>query len=181
MKKRSMAILAAGFLATMPVVQVMADDVDAGALPEALKAPAAQVLAVSARGVGVQIYECAATKDDPKQFSWTLKAPEADLRDKSGKKLGKHYAGPTWEAIDGSKVIADVVARDNGPDAGAIPWLLLRTRSTSGTGVFTAILSIQRVHTAGGKAPASGCDQTQLGKEVRVPYTADYYFYAARP
>src|SRR5882757_1553164 len=115
MKERSMVISAAGFLAALLAARVMADDVDTGALPEALKAPAAQVLAVSAHGVGVQIYECAAAQDDPKQFSWVLKAPEADLRDKSGKKSGKHYAGPTWEAIDGSKVVAEVVARDSGP------------------------------------------------------------------
>jgi hypothetical protein len=131
--------------------------------------------------VGVQIYECTAGKDDSMRYSWTLKGPEAELRDKSDRKLGKHYAGPTWEANDGSKVVGDVVARDDGPDGPAIPWLLLRAKSTSGTGVFSAVLSIQRLHTRGGKAPEGGCDQTQSGKEARVPYTADYYFYAARP
>lgn len=38
---------------------------------------------------------------------------------------------------------------------------------------------IQRVKTAGGVAPASGCDETNYGKQVLVPYTTDYYFYRA--
>ena len=61
----------------------------------------------------------------------------------------------------------------------AIPWLLLRAKSTSGTGVFSAVSSIQRVRTVGGKAPASGCDRMQSGKETRVSYSAEYRFYAA--
>jgi Protein of unknown function (DUF3455) len=181
MKERSILAAGAGLLIAILPLGVTADEVHTEAVPKTLEAPSAQVLTISARGVGVQIYECTAGKEDSMRYSWTLKAPEAELRDKSGRKLGKHYAGPTWEANDGSKVVGDVVARDNGPDGAAIPWLLLRAKSTSGTGVFSAILSVQRLHTGGGKAPGSGCDQTQSGKEARVPYTADYYFYAARP
>ena len=40
------------------------------------------------------------------------------------------------------------------------------------------VTSIQRINTKGGRAPSSGCDADQLGKEVKVPYSADYYFYA---
>jgi len=36
---------------------------------------------------------------------------------------------------------------------------------------------VQRVKTGGGKAPASGCDAANAGREVRVPYTAEYFFY----
>ena len=180
MKVRSILIAALGLL-----IAVMTGVANAGAemsaVPDALKAPAGQVLALSARAAGVQIYACTADKDDPTRFSWTLKAPEAALRDKSGKPLGKHYAGPTWEATDGSKVVGDVVAKDAGPDPAAIPWLLLRAKSTSGTGVFTAVASIQRLRTVGGKAPANGCDQGQSGKEARVPYSAEYLFYTAQP
>jgi len=109
------------------------------------------------------------------------KAPEADLFDSNGKKIGKHYAGPTWESNDGSKVIGEVKARDNGPDASAIPWLLLSAKSTSGKGVFSQALSIQRLFTVGGKAPAEGCDQAQSGKEARIAYKARYFFFAAKP
>jgi hypothetical protein len=155
--------------------------VETDAAPQALEAPSDQVLAVAARGVGVQIYECVAAKDDPSHFSWTLKAPEAVLQLASGATLGKHYGGPTWEAADGSKVIGEVVAKLDAPDGTAIPWLLLRAKSTSGPGQFSAIKSIQRLRTVGGKAPATGCDQTQSGKEARVPYSAQYRFFTARP
>ncbi len=150
-------------------------------VPEALKAPANQVVSLEAQGSGVQIYECKAGKDDPTRFEWVFKAPEADLFDIAGKKIGKHYAGPTWESNDGSKVVGEVKAKDSGPDPKAIPWLLLSARSNSGSGAFSKIQSIQRLYTTGGVAPAEGCTQAQVGKEVGVPYKAKYYFYTAKP
>jgi hypothetical protein len=145
--------------------------------PDGLQPPAGQVLALAVRGTGVQIYECKAAKEDPSQFSWTLKAPEADLKDLSGKSVGKHYAGPTWEAGDGSKVVGEVVAKRDAPDSAAIPWLLLRAKSTSGSGLFGTVASIQRLQTSGGGTPAEKCDSSQSGKESRVPYSAVYRFY----
>jgi hypothetical protein len=170
--------------ATGLLIGLLAGHASAGAaaantVPETLKVPAGQELVIAARGVGVQIYECIASKDDPSHFSWSLKAPEANLLDKSGKPLGKHYAGPTWEAHDGSKVVGEVVAKADAPDGTAIPWLLLRAKSTSGTGVFSAVASIQRLRTVGGRAPASGCGPSQSGKETRVSYSAEYRFYTA--
>lgn len=149
-------------------------------LPENLKAPADEMLALEAAATGVQIYECAAGKDQPARFEWVFKAPEAELFDRAGKKIGKHYAGPTWEANDGSKVAGQVKARDNGPDPGAIPWLLLTAKSNSGGGVFGRTTSIQRINTVGGTAPAEGCSQAQAGKQARVPYKATYNFYVAK-
>lgn len=149
----------------------------ASTIPEQLRAPPSQVLATQVHASGVQIYECRPSKGDATRFEWTFRAPEADLSDRTGKIVGKHYAGPTWEAKDGSKVVAEVIARDNGPDPAAIPWLLLRTTSATGSGVFSQTQSIQRLHTVGGKAPAEGCNETQNGNQVRVPYTADYLFY----
>lgn len=150
-------------------------------VPDNLKVPAAQTLSLVSSATGVQIYECSAGKTDPAKFEWAFKAPEADLFDLSGRKTGKHYAGPTWESNDGSKVVGEVKARDDGPDANAIPWLLLSAKTTSGAGVFGQTKSIQRLHTAGGKAPAEGCDREQLGKQARVAYRATYYFYIAKP
>jgi hypothetical protein len=41
------------------------------------------------------------------------------------------------------------------------------------------VTSIQRLHTKGGQTPAPGsCDSSKLGTEAKIPYTADYYFYA---
>ena len=169
----SIVVLLAGFstvkAGTMPEV------------PEALKVPATQVLSLETQAAGVQIYECKASKDDPTRFEWAFKAPEAELFDSAGKKIGRHYAGPTWESNDGSKVVGEVRARDNGPDPKAIPWLLLSAKSTSGSGVFSKTQSIQRLQTTGGIAPAEGCTQAQVGKEARVTYKAKYYFYIAKP
>src|SRR5256712_4633357 len=133
-------------------------------VPENLKVPASQTLAVVAQASGAQIYECNASKADPARFEWVFKAPEAELFDNAGKKIGKHYAGPTWESDDGSKVVGEVKAQVAGPDSGAIPWLLLNAKSTSGTGVFSQTKSIQRVHTVGGKAPTEPCSQAQAGE-----------------
>ena len=150
-------------------------------VPENLRTPATEVLSLETMATGVQIYECNASKDDSTRFEWIFKAPEADLFDSAGHKIGKHYAGPTWESTDGSKVVGEVKAKDNGPDPNAIPWLLLSAKSTSGTGVFTRVKSIQRLHTAAGKAPAEGCSKAQEGKVARVDYKAKYYFYVVKP
>ena len=149
----------------------------APAIPENLRATAAETLALETKATGVQIYECGTAGNDPARFQWNFKAPEADLFDTAGKRVGRHYAGPTWEANDGSKVVAAVKARSDAPDAKAIPWLLLSTKSTAGSGVFSRTSSIQRVSTVGGTAPAEACNAALAGKVARVNYTAVYYFY----
>jgi hypothetical protein len=153
----------------------------APSVPENLRPPATEVLSLELKVTGVQIYECNASKDDPTRFEWIFKAPEADLFDPAGNKIGKHYAGPTWESSDGSKVVGEVRARDNEPDPDAIPWLLMSAKSTSGTGIFSQVKSIQRLHTVGGKAPTEGCSQGQAGKMARINYKATYNFYVAKP
>jgi hypothetical protein len=153
---------------------------DTADIPAPLQVPATEVLKRRTHGAGVQIYRCQAAKDDAARFDWLLKEPQAELFDEGGKKIGKHYAGPTWEASDGSKVTGEVVARAGSPDTNAIAWLLLRAKSTSGEGIFSAVRFIQRLHTGGGNAPAGGCDQAAAGSEVRVAYSADYWFYIAK-
>jgi len=175
-----LALLAAAGTGAL-VVSAASEPGAAPVIPENLKPPATQTLSLEARGAGVQIYTCSASKTDPARFEWVFKAPEADLFGGDGKKIGKHYAGPTWESNDGSKVVGEVVAKDNGPRADAIPWLLLSAKSTSGNGVFSRILSIQRLSTVGGKASADGCDKAHAGKEARIAYEARYRFFAAKP
>jgi hypothetical protein len=151
------------------------------AVPDNLKTSITEVISLKAQGKGVQIYECKADTNDSTRFEWVFKAPEADLFDDTGKMIGKHYAGPTWEVNDGSKVVGTVKQRDNGPDPDAIPWLLLTAKSTSGNGVFSRVTSIQRLNTVGGTAPAEGCNKALANKEIRIPYKATYYFYIAKP
>jgi hypothetical protein len=58
--------------------------------------------------VGVQIYACGATAT---AYSWSFVAPRADLYDDNGKLIATHFAGPTWQATDGSYVKGQVVNR----------------------------------------------------------------------
>jgi hypothetical protein len=146
-------------------------------IPPQIQAPANEQLLFQVHAKGDQIYSC---KGDGTQFSWTLKAPDAQLFDKSGKAFGKHFAGPSWEANDGSRVTGKAVANAPSPDADSIPWLLVNILTHEGTGVLSRATSIQRINTKGGKAPASGCEASHTGQEVRVPYEADYLFYAPK-
>jgi hypothetical protein len=149
----------------------------APSVPEALRAPAGQELAMELLANGVQIYECASQVSGTGAFEWKFKGPEATLMDRKGRPMGTHYGGPTWEAPDGSKVVGEVRARANASDAGAIPHLLLGAKSSSGDGAFSRVKSIQRLETAGGVAPADPCTAKDLARVARVPYTATYYFY----
>jgi hypothetical protein len=72
-------------------------------VPAALKVAQGQVLTAALHGTGVQIYECRASTTGPKRLTWVYQSPVADLSDRTGKDVGRHYAGPTWEGYDGSK------------------------------------------------------------------------------
>jgi len=146
-------------------------------VPSQLQPPANEQLLLQVHAKGDQVYTC---KNDAAQFAWTLKAPDAQLFDKDGKPFGKHFAGPSWEASDGSRVTGKAVANSPSPDADSIPWLLVTVVSHEGSGVLSRVTSIQRVNTKGGKAPVSGCDASHAGTELRVPYSADYRFYAPK-
>ena len=74
-------------------------------------------------------------------------------------------------------MVAKVIASDKNDDPNAIPWLLLSATSNSGTGTFAKTTGIQRLFTVSGKAPIEGCDREHVGKEARVSYSAQYYFY----
>jgi hypothetical protein len=147
------------------------------ATPDAIKAPNPASLAYKGNAVGAQVYVCEPSKESKGKFEWTLKAPDATLTDDAGKPFAKHYAGPTWEAPDGSKVVAALKAKADAPDATAIPWLLLEAKSNDGQGVLANVGWVQRVQTVGGKAPATGCDKAHAGTQTRVDYRASYYFY----
>jgi len=149
-------------------------------VPPALQVPAGQKLTRMLHATGVQIYQCKAGVKDPSRYSWMYQEPKADLSDRSGKDIARHYAGPTWEAEDGSKVVGVVVARVDAPGAKGIQWLLLRSKSNTGKGIFAKVQSIQRLNTIGGLAPQDSCDAAHADQRTRVAYSADYYFYNGR-
>lgn len=156
---------------------VLSFSVAAQQVPPLLHPPAGEQLFLQLHAKGDQVYTC---KADGANFAWTLKAPDAQLSDKHGKPFGKHFAGPSWEAADGSRVIGKAVANVPSPDPDSIPWLLVRIVSHEGTGALSTATSIQRINTKGGKAPATGCDAAHANQESRSAYSADYLFYAPK-
>jgi hypothetical protein len=160
-------VAAAGFLFSLRAT--------AQEVPKELAPPANEQLLLQVHATGDQIYTC---KGDGAQYSWVLKGPEAQLTDKGGKPFGKHFEGPSWEASDGSRITGKAVANAPSPHADSIPWLLLTVVSHSQSGVLARVTSVQRVNTKGGKASASGCDAAHAGREERIPYSADYRFFA---
>jgi Protein of unknown function (DUF3455) len=71
-------------------------------VPDKLKPGANELLAMIVAAKGVQIYECRARKDQVGGYEWAFVAPEADLFDARGNRIGRHYAGPHWESTDGA-------------------------------------------------------------------------------
>jgi len=143
-------------------------------VPDKIKAPAGEEVVLKARASGSQIYVCQQGTDG--KFGWTLKAPEAELRDDQGQIIGHHSAGPTWKHNDGSAITGKAAARVDFPDS--IPWLLITVTSHSGSGVFDRVTTVQRIHTTGGQPPTTECNSSSKNNEVKSSYTADYYFYA---
>jgi hypothetical protein len=116
---------------------------------------------------GVQIYSWSGT-------NWVFRAPEARLLNDRNEVVGKHFAGPTWEGMDGGQVIGKVVTNAPAYNSNAIPHLLLKVVSAPATGTFAGITYIQRVNTVGGKAPPA--PGSAVGEEARVDYSAEYVF-----
>ena len=162
-----------------PVIAACAGPQSTGStagVPANLKPGANESLAMILPAKGVQIYECRASKDQA-GYEWAFVAPQADLFDARGNRVGRHYAGPSWEAADGSKVVGAVKERADAAAANAIPWLLLTAKPVGSKGLLSNVASIQRVNTVGGVAPKAGCSQAEAGKAARIDYTADYYFF----
>ena len=162
-------------------------------LPTAIAVPTGATLKLHDHAIGAQVYTCTASAaggaggaagtggaggSGATTYSWVLKQPDALLYDSSFAQVGTHGAGPNWTStVDASVVIAARTGTTPSTVTGAIPWLLLQTSSTTGTGVFSDITFVQRLNTAGGPAPASGCDATTATTETRISYSADYYFF----
>lgn len=142
-------------------------------VPAALAVPEGNRLAFVFDASGQQIYGCQATTAG---YGWVLIAPDADLFKRNGRIAGTHYAGPTWEALDGSTVVGARVAAYT-PDPSAIAWLLLSAASHAGNGRMSKVSFIHRLDTTGGLAPATGCDADHVGAQSSIDYTATYYFY----
>ena len=144
------------------------------AVPAALQPPTGYTVAFTAKASGVQIYTSAA--DGGAAPKWVFEAPLAELNGRKG--VIHHYAGPSWEAADGSKVARDTatpVITVPAKRATDIPLLLVKVTADPAAGVLNKVVYVQRISTQGGVAPAK--PPTRVGTKVGVPYTATYVFY----
>jgi Protein of unknown function (DUF3455) len=138
-------------------------------LPDAIAAPGETVV-LTVHAEGAQVYECKAGADG--KLAWAFREPIATLL-VDGKTIGRHYAGPNWEHIDGSAVVGKVVGNAPGATADDIPWLKLQVTASRGSGVLTGVTTVQRVNTKGGKLDGA-CDKA--GSFKSAPYSAEYVF-----
>ena len=162
-------------LTTLAAMALTASVASAQPVPDRIQVPAGNEPYLQAHAIGAQVYACAATADGPK---WQFVEPQAILYDDHAQLLGVHFAGPTWQTLDGSQVKA---AKVDGVtvDPTAIPWLLLKKTSTT-PGRLAATTYVQRLNTRGGLEPAaSKCSTATVGSERKVLYTADYRFWRA--
>jgi hypothetical protein len=167
---RSIRLLVATLVAlaaAAPLAQAHPEPPD---VPSDIAVPEGNKPYLDVHAVGVQIYACNGT-------AWGLVAPRADLYDR-GRFFGTHFAGPTWQAKDGSEVVGSRVAGIN-VDPTAVDWLLLSAASTT-EGRLGKTTFIQRINTTGGRPPAAvDCNAATAGTRAEVPYTADYVFWKA--
>ena len=138
-------------------------------LPDAIAAPG-ETAVLTLHAEGAQIYECKPGAEG--KLVWAFREPTAALL-LDGKTVGRHYAGPNWEHIDGSAVVGKAAGNAPGATANDIPWLKLTVISARGTGILSGVTTVQRINTAGGKLEGA-CDKP--GTYHNAPYSADYVF-----
>src|SRR5579883_1080764 len=91
-------------------------------LPATIAAPG-ETLVLTGHAEGAQVYECKAGADG--KLAWAFREPIATLF-VNGKTVGRHYAGPNWEHLDGSAVVGKAAGNAPGATSDDIPWLKLQ-------------------------------------------------------
>ena len=134
-------------------------------------------IVISVHAEGAQIYECkpdsAKSPSEGRALTWQLREPIATLI-VDGKSIGRHYAGPNWDYVDGSGVKGKVAtASAPGATPNDIPWLRIDAADHRGNGILSNVTTVQRINTKGGLAQGS-CENA--GDYRSVPYSADYVF-----
>jgi len=157
-------------LATLVVLILPLSAAARAEVPDAVIAPG-QALVATLHAEGAQIYECKG--DASGKLVWQFREPIATLIG-GGRTVGRHYAGPTWELVDGSVVVGKVAGRAPGATPNDIPLLKLEVTQQKGSGQLSGIATIQRLNTKGGAAEGP-CERA--GTLLSVPYSADYAFY----
>jgi hypothetical protein len=146
--------------------------------------------------LGTQNYVCLATGSG---LAWRFVGPQATLFVRLfsvEQQVTTHFLShnpeegdlvrATWQAsFDSSRVWARATQTVDDAaiiGAGNIPWLLLQragsSRGPAGGSLLSQATWVQRIHTVGGVAPATGCSQsTDVGALALVPYSTEYVFF----
>jgi hypothetical protein len=161
-------------------------------VPANIQVPAGFQPFLLAGAEGTQNYVCVSSSSG---FVWSFFGPQATLFIGQQQVL-THFLSPnpdesgaaraTWQhSADSSTIWAAAIASSSDPNfvaPGAIPWLLLRVTGdepgpTGGVALSGAVY-VQRVNTAGGTAPVTGCKNAKdIGKKALVPYTSEYILF----
>ena len=138
-------------------------------MPAAIAAPGETAI-VTLYAQGAQVYECKAGADG--KLAWAFREPIATLL-LEGKTVGRHYAGPNWDHVDGSGVTAKAAGNAPGKTPNDIAWLKLEVTAKRGSGVLANATTIQRINTVGG-VKSGACEKA--GTFFSAPYATDYVF-----
>jgi hypothetical protein len=122
------------------------------------------------QAAGAQIYICA--RNAAGALNWTFREPVAALLEE-GRTVGRHFVGPTWEFVDGSRVVGELVSKAPGTTAKDIPWMKLLVKEPLKSGLVAGATSILRIDTKGGVFGGACDSEGELHSE---PYAATYVF-----
>ena len=138
-------------------------------VPAAIATPGENAV-VTLHAEGAQVYECKPGPDG--KLAWAFREPIATLL-LDGKSVGRHFAGPSWEHVDGSAVVGKAAGNAPGTTPKDIPWLKLEVVASRGSGALSGVTTVQRINTAGGRHDGA-CEKA--GAFFSAPYAADYVF-----
>ena len=170
----AMSKLAAPIVLALWAAPALAAIAEPPGLVASLRASAEEEASFMLSANGVHVYECKLTGGNPTAAAWYFVAPDATLFEGS-RSIGVHKTANLWESTSDRSSVSGQV-RSTQAAGSNLPWTLYRAQPMNPTGMFAGVTSIQRVNTAGGAAPETGCSGTTVGTEARVPFTADYYF-----
>jgi hypothetical protein len=205
---RFFSLITAGVFATALASVAMAQPIGPKStpppVPDNLQVPAGNTLFLAGEAKGTQNYVCMPTAAG---FAWTFFSPQATVfltykvfGSDVQQQILTHFLSPnaaekgtprvTWQSShDTSAVWGKSMASSTDPKFvadGAIPWVLLQEVGTrqgpAGGNIMAQTTFVQRLNTAGGVSPATGCSVPEnVGATALVPYSADYFFFKATP
>jgi hypothetical protein len=191
----SVLALAVAFIVSLPQL-AQAGAATTPPVPDNIQVPPGNTLFFVGHAVGTQNYVCLPTDSG---VGFVLFTPQATLfNPRNGNQIMTHYFSPnpdeggtvraTWQhSRDSSTVWGRVFEGHSSSDPnyvapGAIPWLLVTVvgsqEGPTGGDWLAQTTYIQRLNTAGGVAPSTGCSSIEdVGNQAFVPYETDYLFY----